>query len=384
VCSNDLLAGAKKLGDPMQLWKSSRGHADRQDGKERSKDELIMFENHPLVSILIPAFNAEKWIGETLRSALAQTWPRTEVIVIDDGSSDRTIAIAQRFEAQGVRVISQQNQGAAAARNNAFAHSSGDYIQWLDADDLLAPDKIQKQMEEVRRGIDSRKLLSGPWAHFIYRPRSAAFIPSPLWNDLSPQEWLTRKLERNVYMQTSTWLVSRQLTEAAGPWDTRLLGDDDGEYFCRVLLASHGTHFVPDAKVYYRTACFNGLSYVGRSHRKIVAHWLSMQLHIRYLRSFGDSARTRDACMQYLRDSLTYFYPREQAILREANAVAAELGGSLGAPEMSWEYAWLEKSLGWKAARSVQVSVQRIRCHVTRHIDHALYLIERKKQMAGV
>jgi len=57
------------------------------------------------------------------------------------------------------------------------------------------------------------------------------------------------QLGQNLYMQTATWLVSRELTEAAGPWDTRLLGDDDGEYFCRVLLASNGVRFVPEAKV---------------------------------------------------------------------------------------------------------------------------------------
>ena len=62
------------------------------------------------------------------------------------------------------------------------------------------------------------------------------FVPTSLWSDLSPCEWLVRQMEENIYMQTATWLVSREVTEAAGPWDTRLLGDDDGEYFSRVLL----------------------------------------------------------------------------------------------------------------------------------------------------
>src|SRR5882672_6611417 len=100
----------------------------------------------PLVSILIPAFNAEQWIGETLRSALAQTWPHKEIIVVDDGSRDQTVATARKFEAEGVRVVTQKNSGAAAARNTAFSLCHGDYIQWLDADDLLAPDKIASQL----------------------------------------------------------------------------------------------------------------------------------------------------------------------------------------------------------------------------------------------
>ena len=222
----------------------------------------------PLVSILIPAFNAEEWISDTLRSAIAQTWERKEIIVVDDGSSDETLAIARQFESESVRVISQKNQGAAAARNTALSHSHGDYIQWLDADDLIAPDKIAWQMKALVRCQSKRTLLSSAFGKFLYRWYRAEFVPTALWSDLSPAEWLLRKMGENLYMQTSTWLVSRELTEAAGLWDTRLLSDDDGEYFCRVLLASDSVRFVPEAKSYYRApgAAFGGsLSYIGQS-----------------------------------------------------------------------------------------------------------------------
>jgi glycosyltransferase involved in cell wall biosynthesis len=75
----------------------------------------------PLVSILIPAYNAEEWIAETLDSALAQTWHAKEILVVDDGSTDRTLDIARHFMSRGVRVISQPHQGAAAARNRALS-----------------------------------------------------------------------------------------------------------------------------------------------------------------------------------------------------------------------------------------------------------------------
>ena len=148
----------------------------------------------PLVSILIPAYNSEEWIADTLQSAITQTWPRKEIIVVDDGSSDRTAEVARRFASKEVAVVSTKNQGAAAARNHALRLSQGDYIQWLDADDLLAPDKIERQFA-VLREVDSRRiLLSSSWAYFNYRINGARFVPTSLWQDLSPVEWLLSKM----------------------------------------------------------------------------------------------------------------------------------------------------------------------------------------------
>jgi len=330
----------------------------------------------PLVSILIPAYNAERFIADTIRSAINQTWQRKEIIIVDDGSKDNTVAIARQFASQGVKVVQQKNQGAAAARNTAFSLSQGEYIQWLDADDLLGLDKVAGQMRAFMEGIGNRTLLSSPWGSFMYRPSRARFVSSSLWANLSPREWLLHKLGENVFMQTGTWLVSRELTEAAGPWDTRLLGDDDGEYFCRILLASEGVHFVRGSGVYYRAFGFNSLSYIGRIPKKIEAHWLSMQLHIRYLRSLEDSPRVHTACIQYLRNWMFCFYPERLDIVREAQRLAAEMGGELGVPELSWKYAWIEKLFGWGLAKPVQLRAIKLRWKVAATLDKALYRLE--------
>ena len=104
----------------------------------------------PLVSILIPAYNAQETITASIQSAICQTWQRKEVIVVNDGSSDRTAEMAGRFRSK-VTVVSTENRGAAAARNHALSLSQGDYIQWLDADDILAHDKIERQFAELRK-----------------------------------------------------------------------------------------------------------------------------------------------------------------------------------------------------------------------------------------
>jgi glycosyltransferase involved in cell wall biosynthesis len=329
----------------------------------------------PLVSILIPAYNAANVIGDTIESALAQTWPRSEIIIVDDGSTDRTRAVARRFESRSVLVVAQENQGAAAARNRAMALCQGDYIQWLDADDLLSPDKVAKQMEARLGGFGDRTLLSSGWGYFIQRPHRAEFRPSPLWCDLSPTAWLIRKMSQNLHMQTATWLVSRELTQAAGPWNTRLLGDDDGEYFCRVLLASDGVRFVPEGKVFYRRSP-SSLSYIGFSSRKMEAHWVSMRLHVDYLRSLEDSDRVRAACVQYLQNWLMVFHPERPDIVREAEQLAAELNGRLELPRLSWKYEWIRRLFGWGLAKKAQVYLRQVKWSAVTLGDRALSSLE--------
>jgi glycosyltransferase involved in cell wall biosynthesis len=327
-----------------------------------------------LVSILIPAYNSQDTIAETLRSALAQNWPAKEIIVVDDGSRDRTLEIARSFAAGNVKVITQQNQGAAAARNNAYSNCQGDYIQWLDADDLLSPDKIARQMNEAEKCSNPRALLSCGWAQFVTRSDTASFIPTALWENLTPVEWLLRKMGLGLHMQTATWLVSRHLSEAAGPWDTRLSLDDDGEYFCRVLLAAEGTRFVPGTGVYYRFSGQHSLSFIGNSARKGDSLLLSLKLHVAYLRSLEDSPRVRKACLAYLQKYHLDVYPERPDLVAELQRLAAQLNGRLDIPRLSWKYAWLRSFVGYQKAKHVQFFMPHYKVKLIQLWDKALSL----------
>jgi len=330
----------------------------------------------PLVSILIPAYNAEKWIGYTLESAIAQTWLRKEIIVVSDGSTDGTAEVVQRFATKGVTLVPTKNQGASAARNHALRLSQGDYIQWLDADDLMAQDKIERQLGSLREVDSKRTLLSSSWASFHYRIRNAHFVQNSLCQDLSPVEWLLRKMGENLHMQPGTWLASRELTEAAGEFDTNLSFDDDGEYFCRVLLAAEGTRFVPGTGIYYRSTASHRVSHIGNSNTKKDSLLRSMKLHIRYLRSLEDSERVRKACLAYLQNWYGVFYPDRPDAVGQLQELAAQLEGHLDPPRMSWKYAWIEPILGWKAARQAQISLPLLKESCIRNFDRALSKLE--------
>jgi glycosyltransferase involved in cell wall biosynthesis len=330
----------------------------------------------PLVSILIPAYNAESWISDTIQSAINQTWSRKEIIIVDDGSRDRTGDVARRFASKDVAVISTRNEGASAARNHALRLAQGDYIQWLDADDLLSMDKIERQLAVLGEHNDARILLSCPWAYFNYRKQQARFIPNSLWGNLSPVEWLLRKMGENLHMQTATWLTSRELTEDAGAWNTQLLSDDDGEYFCRVLLASSGTYFVPEAKVFYRITPSSRLSFIGNSDKKKDSQLISMRLHVQYLLSLEDSERTRKACVRYLQTWYDIFCPERADIVKELKDLAAELGGELQQPKLRWKYAWMKPLFGWKTAKSAQNMLPQLKATCIRQLDKAMYRLQ--------
>lgn len=332
----------------------------------------------PLVSILIPAYKADRWIAETIRSAIGQTYPNKEIIVVDDGSPDQTAQVAGQFESKGVRVVSTENRGAVAARNYAFSLSNGDYIQWLDADDILAANKIERQLAALRKGDSKRILLSSPWAPFYYRTCTARYIHTALCQDLRPVEWLLRKMSGNLHMQTATWLTSRELSEAAGTWDPNMLSDDDGEYFCRVLLQCEETRFVSGTGVFYRTISTNRLSHIGNSNKKKDAMFHSMQLHVQYLRSMENSDRVRDACLTYLQNWYHNFYPDRPDIVAGLQSMAEELGGQLRAPRLRWKYAWMQPLFGWKVAQMAQSAIPQFKASCIRYCDRTIYRLENR------
>jgi glycosyltransferase involved in cell wall biosynthesis len=328
----------------------------------------------PLVSIVITAYNAEDTVGYTLESAVAQTWPRKEIIVVDDGSTDRTAEVVRQFKE--VTLVSTENQGLSGAQNHAFRFSQGDYIQYLDADDLLAPDKIERQLAALRECDSRRILLSSPWAPFYYRIRHARFVRNSVWQDLSPVDWLSTAMRENIHMQNATWLVSRQLAKAAGPWNTRLHFDQDGEYFCRVLVASEGTRFVPGTGIYYRASGANSVSFIGNSDKKKDSLLLTMKLHIQYLRSLEDSERVRKACLAYIQTWSRNFYPERPDLMQEAQQLAAMLGGRLEIPKLPWKYLWIQKLFGFTAARQVCQQWNQYKSSVMRSWDKALFRLE--------
>jgi glycosyltransferase involved in cell wall biosynthesis len=329
----------------------------------------------PLVSILIPAYHAEKWIGDTIKSALEQTWPKKEIIIVDDGSTDNTLKVAKTFESRIVKVITQRNTGACGARNKALSLAQGDYIQWLDADDLLAPDKISRTLAQNESRQASRVLFTSAFGTFFFRYQRAQFEPNALWEDLSPVEWIITKFVKNFWMNPAAWLISRRLSDLAGAWDERLStsGDDDGEYICRVVCASEKVKFVPKAKCYYRQGNYAGLSR-RRSDTAYESLLLSTKLSINHLLVLEDNAETRAACIELLENRLWHFYPEKRDLIQQLEDLVKDLGGHALQLRETWKYSLAGRYFGWKAAKILRNVVSTTKTVASKNWDRLLFI----------
>ena len=217
-----------------------------------------MRQYNPLISIIIPAYNSEDYITECIESALNQTYNNIEIIVIDDGSTDKTLATIQIYK--NIIVIAQTNQGASCARNIGLKKARGKYIQFLDSDDILDSNKIATQVNALRYST-SKTLIFGNWVKFKNDVSGQPIVNRCINRDyLIPPQLLADMWGSSEMIQPGAWLVSSDLIECVGLWDEKLSLNDDGEYFCRIILASDEIKFVSNSLCFYRTAVPRSLS----------------------------------------------------------------------------------------------------------------------------
>ncbi len=316
--------------------------------------------NTPLVSILIPCHNAERWIEETLDSALNQTWSCTEIIVVDDGSSDRSREILKRDHYEKIKVIEQENRGAGAARNRALDEAQGEFIQFLDADDLIAPDKIETQLQRLA-DAPRGQVASGPWGRFFTSVDETTFVPEPVWTDLPPVDWVVSSWRQGGMMACHAWLTPRAVIERAGRWEETPSPIDDGEFFTRVVLNSTGVAFCPEARSYYRSGIPGSWSR-RRTPETIAAIFHSLELRAQNLLRCENSLRTRKACAVQFQEFIYDVYPQMPDLVRLAEAKVASLGGAnIALAGGGRFFRFLSRTIGWKAARQVQSRYHKLR-----------------------
>jgi hypothetical protein len=264
-------------------------------------------------------------------------------------------------------VLSGQQRGASAARNTALRAARGDFIQYLDADDLLAPTKIAAQLKVA--GADDLLLTFGSVIHFDdgRPPEQGLLYPANLAEPLrNPVEFLIDLLGGNGQgwmIQTGQWLVPRRLAELAGEWNESISVDDDGEYFCRVALAARELQPCVDSVCYYRKFARGGnlSAQWSMNHRGAASLLASTRLKAGLLARVTQDPRLVTALVSSYSSLALNCYPVSPDVSAAAIMELRQLNRPLEIKSVTRWFRFFARLGGWKFARRMQHLALRLR-----------------------
>jgi glycosyltransferase involved in cell wall biosynthesis len=322
-----------------------------------------------LVSILIPCYNARQWIGDAIRSALGQTWPNKEVLVVDDGSTDDSLSVIRSF-GSAIRFETGPNRGGNVVRNRLLETAAGEWLQYLDADDYLHSDKVARQMEFLSANPDT-DIVYGPVTHENCLEPQSRFdvhaIPEP------HDPWVLLAL---WYLpQTGAPLWRKQALKDVGCWKPDQPCCQEHELYLRLLMANKRFAYCEHNGAVYRqwgdhTVCKRDKPEVHRRRLEIeqrAEDWLCetgglTPLRLRAINQARfETARTvwqydreyAAAIMRSVRKSEPRFIPSGSAAPAGYRAAYRVLGFHLAERVAGWKRGWLKhKSAPQESIRS--------------------------------
>jgi glycosyltransferase involved in cell wall biosynthesis len=255
----------------------------------------------PLVSIIIPTFNAEKYIYATIQSCIMQSYKNIEIIIIDDSSNDNTLSIIKQFLDSRIIVFNLgYNIGAQNARNFGIQKAKGSLIQFLDHDDIIDIDKIYYQIKAYsiygddyiyssNQGIINNNIKSLHKSYNIYH------------RDFTALEYFRLSSKQfGRYLTTGNWLLPRKILNKTHGWDVNSGINDDGEYFMRIILFSSGIKYSDRSFFYFRIDSENSLSKSCNNYEKY-SKWFNSYL------SYSSNFKLKFNYRDYAELSLNYF-----------------------------------------------------------------------------
>lgn len=317
--------------------------------------------SQPLVSVVIPLHNAEQYIGEAIESINNQTYRSIEIIIVDDGSTDQSLAVAKNFEKDHITILRQENKGASAARNTGLAQAKGKYIQYLDADDLLSPNKIEAQVKllEANEGYLSLCVTS----YFKDGEDPFSKKPEPSWyHHYCCEDTLDFIIklyggafigpEYGGMVAIHSWLSPKAILDLAGPWNETLSMDDDGEYFCRVIVQAKGI-CAAEAISFYRKYN-NNKSLSAQLSRKGYESMISASiLKYNHLLQHIDTPLLQQIFIPAFEQIAIAAYPQYMDISTKGYQMAKKIGLSKVIYKAGPTTTFFSKIFGWKIARRI-------------------------------
>ncbi|HVF45540.1 MAG TPA: glycosyltransferase family A protein [Pyrinomonadaceae bacterium] len=239
----------------------------------------------PLVSVVVPTYNYGRFIGQTLENLRAQTYGRWECVVVDDGSTDDTAEVVARFAESEprVRYVRQRNQRQSVAKNTGLAATSGEYVQFLDADDLIEPLKFERQVEFMESHGEADLVYGG--VRFFHTERPGERLHAMFGED---RPWMPEvsgsgravllPLVRQNIMVINAPLVRRSVVDDVGPFDPVLTPVEDWDYWIRCAMAGKRFEF-RDFEGTHALVRAHGVS-ASRQSASVLAAWRALRAKI--------------------------------------------------------------------------------------------------------
>jgi glycosyltransferase involved in cell wall biosynthesis len=322
----------------------------------------------PKVSVIMPVYNSAKYLNKTLDCLLKQTYKSIEFIIVDDSSTDSSFEIAKKYESATIKVLRQSNAGAAIARNTGLLHATGDYIQFMDADDYLSADKIEKQVIALNGSSDIVAVCNHlnffndqELGNIRYHNDQESFVFST--ND--PVDFLLNlygAYGQPNFVQTNSWLVPKYLIDKVGGWRNYRCPDDDGEFFARILLASSGIVYVPGVYNYYRRSVSSNALSQNRNYKYLHNTLLTIELKHSYLSKYVSGSKLDKAiAIQYLNFAVSV-YPHNYKLFKIAYKKFKSLNVNIQPPVIGGKGIEILKTLiGWKNALQIKLFLNNLK-----------------------
>lgn len=317
-----------------------------------------MVAKSSLVSIIIPCFNAERWIREAIGSALSQSYSAVEIIVIDDGSTDGSLDIIKSY---GDRITYETgpNKGGNHARNRGFALSKGKYIQFLDADDYLLPQKIEKQVAFIETaGVD---VVYGNWRHQRHLENNDVVLEDVKVSGNQPD--ILESLLSGWWVSPACLLFRRSAVEASGGWDETLKVGQDRDFFLEVVMSGAKVGYQPECDSIYRR--YGNVTVSSSSKTKY------LESHITILEKYESRLEKENKLSKTYKDALAQSYfviarsyleinpARYDHFLKKALSLSPKFQAQ--ASERTAFYILLQKVLGFRNIEWLIVTLKNLR-----------------------
>ena len=312
-----------------------------------------------IVSICMPAYNAESYIEVAIQSIIQQDFDNWELIIVNDGSTDSTFDILSNYKFYpNIKIFSQENQGQSAAANRAFHESTGDYIKFFDADDVLSLNHLRIQVDAIG---ENENFIA---ASVIYR-----FYENDLTKTVkcgrqdfsvkNPNDWLLDNDGAGLsMMQCGMFLIPRNLIVKSGPWNSEINLINDFEFFPRLFHFAEKIIDTPKAIVYYRSGLGNSLSN-SAGKKKLQSAFKALESTTKILLSNESTERCRKVLAVFWRIWAYQFYSDTKDLYLLSEKYIAQLGGAYRT-YYHGKSGTLSKIIGWKQVNLLKNIIYKI------------------------